>query len=190
MSNLLIHDFDEKLKLRLQEDADQHGRSIDAHVHALLAHALGVELNGNSEDPQGEFDIERIELAFDNSPCPDKRLREHSRVEYGDIKARFSSDASTKRFGLFTRYFACDVFDISVRGARIRTEKQLRDHEAIHLHFISESGEKIQISGLVVRVEAHSAGGFEYGIKFSEVMPRGDLRAVICRKVVAQKFRD
>lgn len=190
MTNLLIHSVDKALKARLLEDADRHRRTVDEHVQVLLASALGVDLDGGDHGPKGEPDIEHIELAIDNGPSHDKSLREHTRVEYGDIKARFSSDASTKLLGLFTRYFACEVLDISVRGARIRAGKQLKDHEAIHLYFLPEGGERITIAGLVVRADTRADDRFEYGVKFSEVMPQGDLRALICRKVVEKKFCD
>lgn len=190
MSNLLIHDVGKDLRTRLQEDAQRHGRSVDEHARMLLAQALGLDRASGEFELPPVPDIEHIELKVDEGPSHDKSLREHSRVEYGDIKARFSSDASTKLLGLFTRYFACDVLDISVRGARIRASKQLREHEPIHVYFIPESGEKITIAGLVVRVDARDAEHFEYGIKFLEVMPQCDLRALICRKVVEQKFAD
>lgn len=188
MSNLLIHDVGKALKDRLQEDAIRHGRSFDEHARMLLAQALGLDPEVGSPGRHLVPGIEHIELGVDTGPSQEKSLREHSRVEYGDIKARFSSDASTKLLGLFTRYFACDVLDISVRGARIRASKELREHEPIHVYFIPESGEKITIAGLVVRVDPRDADRFEYGIKFLEVMPQGDLRALICRKVVEQKF--
>jgi plasmid stability protein len=190
MSNLLIHDFGKDLRARLQRDADSHGRSLDEHARALLAQALGTVPQAGDLEQERTPGIEHIELAVDTGPSHDRSLREHTRVEYGDIKARFSFDASTRLFGLFTRYFPCDVLDISVRGARIRSGKQLREHESIHLYFIPESGEKITIAGLVIRATPREASQFEYGVKFSEVMPQGDLRAVICRKVVEQKFCD
>lgn len=189
MSNLLIHDFGKDLRDRLQRDAVAHGRSLDEHARMLLAQALGTVAHGEPEQDRTPG-IEHIELAVDSGPTHDKSLREHTRVEYGDIKARFSFDASTRLFGLFTRYFPCDVLDISVRGARIRCSKQLREHESIHLYFIPRNGEKITIAGLVIRAAPRDANQFEYGVKFSEVMPQGDLRAVICRKVVEQKFCD
>jgi plasmid stability protein len=190
MSNLLIHDLGTDLKARLQRDAERHGRSLDEHARVLLAQALGIDAPANDLQNERMPGIEHIELAVDQGPSNDKSLREHSRVEYGDIKARFSFDASTKLLGLFTRYFACDVLDISVRGARIRCRKQLREHEAIHLYFTPVGGEKIAIAGLVIRAVSSGADRFEYGVKFSEVMPQGDLRALICRKVVEQKFGD
>jgi plasmid stability protein len=187
MSNLLIHDFGKNLKDRLQADAQSHGRSVDEHARWLLTQALG--LNPEAEYPRASG-IEHIELAVDEGPTHDKSLREHTRVEYGDIKARFSADASTKLLGLFTRYFDCDVLDISVRGARISAGKQLRERESIRLYFIPDGGEKITIAGLVVRAAPREANRFDYGVKFSEVMPQCDLRALICRKVVEQKFCD
>jgi|CXWL01.1.fsa_nt_gi plasmid stability protein len=189
MSNLLIHDFGKDLRVRLQRDADGHGRSVDEHVRVLLAQALGFDPEVSDLEHKRVPGIEHIELV-DDGRSHEKSLREHTRVEYGDIKARFSFDASTKMLGLFTRYFACDVLDISVRGARIRSHKQLREHEAILLHFIPVGGEKITIAGLVIRAALRGANQFEYGVKFSEVMPQGDLRALICRKVVEQKFCD
>lgn len=190
MSNLLIHDVDKDLKARLQADADNHGRSLDEHARVLLAQALGLDAQASHVEQQLVPGIEHIELAVDEGPSDDKSLREHTRVEYGDIKARFSSDASTKLLGLFTRYFACEVLDISVRGARIRASQQLRERESIRLYFIPEGGEKITIAGLVVRAAPRDANRFEYGVKYFEVMPQCDLRSLICRKVVEQKFCD
>lgn len=190
MSNLLIHDVGKVLKDRLQEEAIRHGRSFDEHARMLLAQALGLDPEAGTVGRQQVPGIEHIELGVDAGPSQEKSLREHSRVEYGDIRARFSADASTKLLGLFTRYFACDVLDISVRGARIGSGKQLREHESIHLYFLPEGGERITIAGLVVRAAPRAGNQFEYGIKFLEVMPQCDLRALICRKVVEQKFCD
>lgn len=190
MSNLLIHDVEKDLKARLQADAESHGRSLDEHARVLLAQALGRNPAANDPEHDLVLGIEHIELAVDAGPSHDKSLREHTRVEYGDIKARFTTDASTRLLGLFTRYFDCDVLDISVRGARISASKQLRERESIRLHFIPDGGEKITIGGLVVRAAPRAANRFDYGVKFSEVMPQCDLRALICRKVVEQKFCD
>jgi len=184
MSNLLIHDVSKELKARLQEDALRHGRSVDEHARILLATALGL----NPAVGENRADIEHIELVVDHSPNAAKGLREHTRVEFGDIKARFSSDASTKLLGLFTRYFSCEIADISVRGACIRSNKPLSEHESITLYFQHAGKEKITIAAKVVRARQLGAKQFEYGVQFLDVMPQGDLRSIICQKVIEQKF--
>ena len=205
MANLIIHEVDADLKARLRDDAARHGRSIDEHVRILLARTLDIQRSAvPPPEPVADAaagadavaadtdypEIEHIELVVDNGPCRERSLREHTRVEYGDIKVRFSLDASTKRFGLFTRYFPCDIADISVRGARLRTTSPLRDGDPITLYFRCRSGEKVSIHARVVRVTMLEGKRFEYGVQFLEVMPQGDLRSLICRKVVDQKFHD
>lgn len=199
MSNLLIRDVTAELKAELQRAAELLGRSADEHARCLLIEALGLASTSRQREALASIpghpellapEIEHIELVEDQGPAAAQGLREHTRVEYGDIKARFSEDGSTKLLGLFTRYFSCDVIDISVRGARIRTSKKLREHEAITLYFSPPCGEKISIHGKVVRVMEKAAGHGDYGVQFLDVLPQGELRSIICQKVIEQKFHD
>lgn len=186
MSNLLIRQLDPALQNRLREAAQQQGIPEAEYARALLNQALGVDAAASRADsPAG---IEHIELVVDQGPKQEQSLREHTRVEYGDIKARFSSDASTKLLGLFTRYFPCDILDISVRGARIRSSKMLREQDPITLYFRYGRDEKVSIPARVVRITRDGGRGLEYGVQFRDVMPQGDLRSIICRKVIDQKF--
>lgn len=185
MSNLLIHEVDKTLKQRLQEDAERHGRTVDEHARILLAEALGANPAGDDGEEAG---IEHIELVVDEGGQQDHRHREHTRVAYGDITARFTSDVSTKRFGLFTRYFPCTILDICVRGARIHSDQPLHKGDILTLHFTHSGGMKTAIPARVVRVTPKPGTQFDYGVQFCDVMPQCELRDLICRKVIEQKF--
>jgi len=194
MTDLTIHEVDDALDAKLREDAARHGRTVDEHVRILLAETLALQRQAAAAPAPAvdidEAEIEHIELVVDKGPSQERSLREHTRIEYGDIRARFSLDASTKRLGLFTRYFPCEIADISVRGARVRTTRPLSHGDPITLHFSTRNGEKTSIHARVVRVTALDNAHFEYGAQFIEVMPQGELRSLICRKVVEQKFHD
>jgi plasmid stability protein len=192
MPSLTIPDLGDALHARLQEDAARHGRSSEEHVRTLLALALAFG-DPRSPDvaPSADHelgDIEHIELEVDEDAASDKQLRRHSRVEHGEIRARFATAASTRWFGRFVRRFPCDIVDISVHGARIRSRKPLREHEPITLFFSHVSGDRFSIAARVTRVVGGAAQGLEYGVQFRDLRAQGELHALICRKVIEQKF--
>lgn len=191
MPVIQLHDLGDQLQAKLRADAARYGRTINEHARILLVQALSTsDVDAGAEANAERPEIEHIELVVDKGPKEGQALREHTRIEYGDIKARFSSDGSTKLLGLFTRYFSCDIVDISVRGARIRSNKQLREFELLKLYFSYHGGEKITIAAKVVRIRPREGAKYDYGVQFLDVLPQGELRTVICEKVIEQKFHD
>ncbi|MGH6635151.1 MAG: PilZ domain-containing protein [Gammaproteobacteria bacterium] len=135
-------------------------------------------------------EIEHIELKGADGPAKnDKFQREHTRVEHGEIKARFIVGAKPKRFRPFTRVFPCDVVDISMGGACILSPKRLYKNATITLYFSSpgNDSEEVSIASHVVRTEGMDKALFKYGIQFSGTIPQGELQTIICRKAIEQK---
>lgn len=59
MPDLLIHDVEEPLLLRLRERASAHGATIEAEAHSILAAALAA----GKDDPWAVIDVVRERLA-------------------------------------------------------------------------------------------------------------------------------
>lgn len=189
MPSLTIPDLGDVLHARLQEDAARHGRSSEEHVRLLLSLALGEHRPPDAPSHQEEpGDIEHIELEMDTGATPEKQSRKHSRVEHGDIRAWFATAASTRWFGRFVRRFPCDIVDISVHGARITSSRPLREQEPITLFFSHVGGDRFSIAARVTRVVGGGTRALEYGVQFLDMRAQGELHALICRKVIEQKF--
>lgn len=190
MPSLTIPDLGDDLHARLQEDAARQGRSCEEHVRILLSLALddGAEADPAppAEDELG--DIEHIELEMDAEPAAGKQHRKHARVEHGEIRARFATVASTRWFGRFVKRVPCDIIDISVHGARIRSRKPLRENEPITLFLRHVAGDRFSLAARVTRVVGGGAEALEYGVQFRDMRAQGELHALICRKVIEQKF--
>ncbi len=135
-------------------------------------------------------EIEHIELKGADGPAKnDKSQREHTRVEHGEIKARFIVGAKPKRFRPFTRVFPCEVIDISMGGACIVSTKRLYKNETLTLYFSSpgDDSEEVAIASEVVRTAGIDKALFKYGIQFFGTIPQGELQTIICRKAIEQK---
>ncbi|MGH8643463.1 MAG: PilZ domain-containing protein [Gammaproteobacteria bacterium] len=138
------------------------------------------------------IEIEHIELRGADVPPVaknDRSQREHTRVEHGDIKARFVVGAKPKRFRPFTRVFPCEVVDISIGGACIETTKRLYSNERITLYLSPKGGEgeEVPIVGELVRIAEVGKTHFRYEVQFSGTIPQGELQTIICRKAIEQK---
>lgn len=151
---------------------------------------VGRPANESLESSTENVEIEHIELKGGDGPAKnDKFQREHTRVEHGEIKARFTVGAKPKRFRPFTRVFSCEVVDISMGGACILSTKRLYKNETITLYFSfpGDDSEEVSIASQVVRTTGVDEALFKYGIQFFGTIPQGKLQTVICRKAIEQK---
>ncbi|MGH8610987.1 MAG: PilZ domain-containing protein [Gammaproteobacteria bacterium] len=146
--------------------------------------------NDSLESSVENVEIEHIELKGADGPAKnDKSQREHTRVEHGEVKARFIVGAKPKRFRPFTRVFPCEVIDISMGGACILSTKRLCENETITLYFSAQGdgAEEVSIASEVVRTVGIDKALFKYGIQFFGTVPQGELQTIICRKAIEQK---
>ncbi|MGH8607955.1 MAG: PilZ domain-containing protein [Gammaproteobacteria bacterium] len=158
-----------------------------AKIYRLPTAELATE---SLESTIENVEIEHIELKVADGPAKnDKCQREHTRVEHGEIKARFV--AKSKRLRPFTRVFPCEVMDISMGGACIQSTKRLYENETITLYFSpqGEGSDEIPIVGEVVRATDIDKTLFQYGIQFLATIPQGELQTIICRKAIEKKVR-
>ena len=201
MPDLVIQKLGDGLKSRLYEDAGLHGRPIDEHVRVLLAAALDLELSPTQAESEQAFavehfdaayfeadgGVEHIEMVAGENTNQDAPQRGITRVEHRDITARFRPAASGWRRGGLRRFHPCEIADISLRGARIRSCRQLREGEVITLDLRHRDGDTGAIEARIVRVTVLGDTRYEYGVRFLETMPK-NLHAAICRKVIDQRF--
>ncbi len=158
-----------------------------AKIYRLPTAELATE---SLESTIENVEIEHIELKVADGPAKNDRCqREHTRVEYGNIKAQFMVGTKPKRFRPFTRVFPCEAVDISMGGACIQSTKRLYKNETITLYFSPHGGEEVTIAGEVVRTTGIGKALFKYGIQFFGTIPQGELQTIICRRAIEKKVR-
>ncbi|MGH8655951.1 MAG: PilZ domain-containing protein, partial [Gammaproteobacteria bacterium] len=162
-------------------------RLIAANIEKFTNSELATE---SLESTIENVEIEHIELKVADEPAKNDRCqREHTRVEYGNIKVQFMVGTKPKRFRPFTRVFPCEAVDISMGGACIQSTKRLYKNETITLYFSPHGGEEVTIAGEVVRTTGIGKALFKYGIQFFGTIPQGELQTIICRRAVEKKVR-